>query len=96
MEVQDIIRSVSSIVKKHLPADSYSVMLFGSQARGDAYSTSDVDIAIVGDSPVPFRTMTEILEEKDAIPTLRKIDIVDLRSADAPFRESILSYAKRI
>ncbi len=71
-------------------------MLFGSQARGDAYPTSDIDIALAGDAPIPFGTMAQILEEKDAIPTLRKVDIIDLGSVDAPFRESILSYAKRI
>lgn len=96
MEVGDIIQATSTVVRRHLAPNAYALVLFGSHAKGDAYPTSDVDIGIVGREPVPFPTMTKILEEKDEIPTLRKIDLVDLQAMSDAFRENVLSYAKRL
>ncbi len=96
MEAREIIPLIVALIRKHLAPETYQILLFGSQVRGDAYPTSDVDIGIVGDHPVPFHTMAQILDEKDALPTLRTIDVVDLGAVDVPFRESVLSYAKRI
>jgi predicted nucleotidyltransferase len=96
MNEQDIIQKVIAIIQKHLSRGAYSFSLFGSHARGDNYAGSDIDIGILGKNPVPYEIMTRIIEEKDELLTLRKIDIVDLQSVDAPFRENVLSYAKRI
>jgi len=96
MNEQDIIEEVKKIIQKYLSNSEYSIALFGSQARGEQYAGSDIDIGILGKNSVPYEIMVKIIEEKDDLPTLRKIDIVDLQSVDAPFRENVLSYAKRI
>ena len=96
MDKRDIIEGVKNIIQRHLAGGGFDVFLFGSQARRDHYLTSDIDIGILGKSIVPKEAMFKILEEKEEIPTLRGIDIVDLQLTDAPFREDVLSYAKRI
>jgi predicted nucleotidyltransferase len=45
-----------------LPVDVY---LFGSWARGEAGRTSDIDIAILSDQPLPVRLLSELREELD-------------------------------
>lgn len=49
------------------------VILFGSRARGDCTSKSDIDLAISGECPYAFE---EDLEER--CPTLLKFDFVNL------------------
>jgi hypothetical protein len=38
--------------------------------------------------------MLRIRSDISGIPTLRRIDVVDLQSVDEKFREEVLSYAK--
>ena len=94
MEKDVIILKITEIIEKNLPG--YEVFLFGSQARGDDVKMSDIDIAIQGPQKVPREIFLKILDEMDEIPTLRKIDVVDLRAADEVFRKEILTYAQRI
>ena len=93
MQPQDIISEVVSIIKTRLP-QGYKILLFGSWARGDALSTSDIDIGILGRERVPWEVMTQILESAGEIPTLRTIDIVDLLGKEEAFRKNVLKYAK--
>jgi predicted nucleotidyltransferase len=95
MEIQQIISQVTLIIRKYLSKD-YSIVLFGSFAKGDNLPTSDIDIGVVGTSKVPFPIMAKILREVDDIRTLRSIDVVDLLTLDEPFRANILSHAKEI
>ena len=88
-------RSVE-VIKKHLPQSGWRLCLFGSQASGTATPTSDVDIAIIGDRPVPWKIMVAIREDIDVIPTLRSIDVVDVCSADEGFRENILAQGQML
>lgn len=93
MEKEDIIKEVASIISKHL-ASNYKILLFGSWAKGDALETSDIDIAILGEKKVPWDLMVKIRQEIDNLPTLRKIDVVDLNSVEDRFKNSVLQYAK--
>jgi len=85
MKTQVIIDAVCAIVRRHLDP-SYRVILFGSQARGDARDTSDIDIGILGAKEVPWDTYLAIRREVEGIRTLRHIDVVDLRSVRGAFR----------
>ena len=95
MEVLSIIQAANSIIRAHVTPE-YKTVLFGSHAQGNALPTSDIDIGIIGPDRVPFSVMTKILDKIEEIPTLRKIDIVDLRTVDIMFQKNVLSYAKRI
>jgi predicted nucleotidyltransferase len=95
MEVAQIIQEIVSIVKRRAPEET-QVVLFGSWANGTAQKTSDVDIGLLGKEPLPSLTMTQIINEVSALPTLRKIDIVDLNTVDARFKESALKNHKML
>ena len=92
--VRDILDMVTKIVRRHLPDHSYRILLFGSWARSDAMPTSDIDIGILGKQPVNDLTMARIREELDELPTLRKVEIVDLQAVDDRFREHVVQHAE--
>lgn len=95
MDKEVIIKEVVKIIRNHL-SDDYKILLFGSWAQGDALETSDIDVGILGKTEVPWDSMAQILREVDAIPTLRKIDIVDFNLVEINFRENALKCAKAL
>jgi predicted nucleotidyltransferase len=96
MEKDEIIKEAVGVIRRYLPPEEFKVLLFGSWARGDAEERSDVDIGILGLRAVDDMLMLRIKGEIRAIPTLRRIDVVDLNQTDENFREEILSYAKSL
>jgi len=58
--------------------DIQLVILFGSAAKGLTHSRSDIDLAILGSSPLDFIGMTN---ELMALLETSRIDVVDLRRA---------------
>lgn len=90
---EEIIKAVGDITKEELPAE-YRTVLFGSWAQENARPTSDIDIGIVGDRPVPHELMVRIRAQVESIPTLRKVDVVDLQTVDPRFREVAIKQAK--
>ena len=94
MDKEEVIREILDIIHRHLPRGEFKVMLFGSWAKDTAAPTSDIDIGILGPSPIDEMLLLRIKGEIRAIPTLRRIDIVDLNRSDESFREEVLSYAK--
>lgn len=95
METNALIKIVKNKIKTKLPR-GYKILLFGSWAKNEAQKTSDIDIGIWGKKKVPWKIMTQILEEKEKIPTLRKIDIVDINAMEKKFKKEVLKYAKII
>ncbi|MBI5306641.1 nucleotidyltransferase domain-containing protein [Candidatus Wolfebacteria bacterium] len=90
-----LIQEIVKIIRKRLSRD-YRVLLFGSWAKGNALETSDIDIGILGKEEISWNEMAKIKDEVDDIPTLRKIDIVDLISTEVKFKENVLKYAKAL
>lgn len=95
MDIQKTIRAVAKQTKSELPS-GYRVLLFGSWAEGSARAGSDIDIGILGVKPVSQRTLVQIRQKVDDLPTLRKIDIVDLSSTSERFRMRALKHAKQL
>lgn len=93
MQINSLIKIVKNKIKTKLPR-GYKILLFGSWAKREAWKTSDLDIGIWGGKKVPWKIMTQILEEKEKIPTLRKIDIVDLNATEKRFKNNVLKHAK--
>lgn len=94
MQIESIINEAVQIIRKYLPKEIYKIYLFGSLARGDALNTSDIDIAILGKEKVDFEIMSKILREKEAIKTLRSIDIIDLNTKNDDFKNKALKEGK--
>ncbi|MBI2591271.1 MAG: nucleotidyltransferase domain-containing protein [Candidatus Brennerbacteria bacterium] len=95
MESNKIIKKTTSVIRRRL-SPGYKLFLFGSFAQKKAHQTSDIDIAILGKEKVSRRTMSLILEEVDNISTLRKIEIVDLKTKNKVFKDAVLKYAKSL
>ena len=96
MEREEILREILKIIRRYLPEKDFKIFLFGSWAKESAEPTSDIDIGILGKESVEGLVLIRIKCEIEAIPTLRKIDVVDLKAVDDKFREGVLSYAKQL
>lgn len=95
MEKKDIIKQATAIIRQNLAAD-YKILLFGSQAKGNALETSDIDIGILGEQEAPWEAMVKIKAAVEGIPTLRQVDIVDLMAAGEEFRNRVLVSAQEL
>ncbi len=91
MEVKEVIEEVKQILKRYLPK-GYRIYLFGSWAKGNAEERSDIDIAILGERELDWMAFSKIKEKIEDIPTLRKIDVVDLKAVGRQFREEVLKH----
>ena len=91
-EIKHILEMIITAMRKHVPKE-YSILLFGSWAQSVATPTSDIDIAIYGPERIDSVIMARIREDIEDIPTLRKIDIVDVNASDKNFRERIVNKA---
>ena len=68
---------VLEILRKHVP--DREVWAFGSRVKGTAWRFSDLDLAIAGDTPLPFDVRGGMAE--------------DFSESDLPFRVDILDWA---
>ena len=75
---------------------AHRVVLFGSRARGDARPRSDFDVAVVGATPLPLADFYQLADQIEKIPTLYKIDWVDLARTSPKFQQSALQHQKVI
>lgn len=75
---------------------SRRVVLFGSRAQGTARSRSDYDVAVVGDTPLPLKDFYEIETALEELPTLFRIDWVDMARVDPLFKQRALQHQKII
>ena len=93
METEQIIQEARRLIKGELD-EKHQAFLFGSWAKGTATSKSDVDIAIDGEQSLSDEQLSALRRLLETIPTLRKIDLIDLRRVDAEFRQDVLEHAK--
>ena len=84
---------IKAILARVLRGKSCTVYLFGSRAAGAATASSDFDIAVLATEDISreLSIAREMLEESN-IPF--KVDLVDLRSASAAFRQQIPTQGK--
>lgn len=79
-----------ALLREHRP-DTGIVYLFGSRARGDACATSDIDVALLCDTPVPPLERFD-LQESIAAALHTSVDLVDLRAASTVLRAQVLEH----
>jgi len=90
-DIQPILTRIVQVVRRYLPEESHRVLLFGSWVTLEAAPTSDIDIAIAGATAVDPAVMSEIHEDIEKLPTLRKIQVIDVQHVHDRFRDRILS-----
>jgi type I restriction enzyme S subunit len=80
-------RIVHAILRRTLP--DRSVWAFGSRVRGTARPYSDLDLAILGDEPVPIAAMAAAKEAFSESDLPWRVDLVDWASLSPRFRQII-------
>ena len=78
---------VRRILLRHVP--EHDVWAFGSRARGRAKPYSDLDLAVVGDRPLPLAVSAALAEEFSESDLPWKVDIVDWATTGEAFRRII-------
>ena len=83
---------IADVMRRFAPQlRGHKVVLFGSRARGTGRPRSDFDVGVIGDDPLPVKVFYEIDTMLEALPTLYKIDWVDLNKAAPSLRERALA-----
>jgi type I restriction enzyme S subunit len=84
---------VQAILLRHVPGRE--VRAFGSRAGAKGGSRvkkfSDLDLAVLGDQPIPLRTLAALADEFMESELPYKVDIVDWATTSARFRSIIES-----
>lgn len=92
--IHNVMQELEKIFNKYSDIDK--VVLFGSRARGDYKSTSDIDLCIFGNS-LSKRDRYSILDDIDEIETFYSFDVVFFDELDEePIKESVLRDMKKI
>lgn len=90
---QKYLEQVRQIVLNTLGDAKVQVFLFGSRARGEARTGSDVDVGLLGEQPVPPATLAKIREALELSHVPYEVDVVDLRCAEEDFVRTALQEA---
>jgi len=82
-----------AMIREAVPG-TIAVYLFGSRARGDAGGQSDVDLAVLGTTPLDPLARFELQERVAGALRAVSVDLVDLRRASAVLRVQVLEHAQ--
>ena len=77
------------VMRSHLAGRNVRVRLFGSRARGDSRTWSDIDVAVQANPALPAGVLSAWREALEGSSCLLNVDVVDWNDADAALRESI-------
>lgn len=86
--------TVRRILQRLVP--DREVWAFGSRVDGRAWAFSDLDLAIVGDAPLPTARRAELREAFVESDLPWKVDLVDLASSSDTFRRIVQSRRVRL
>ncbi len=78
---------VSGILRAFLPGRE--IWAFGSRATGTAKPYSDLDLALIGETPLPLDTLAALREAFSESDLPWKVDLVDWATTNATFRKVI-------
>ncbi len=76
--------------------DSVRVFWFGSWVNGTAVEHSDVDIGLLSSEPIQALQMDRILAKIEELPTLRRIDLIDVSQASEAMRQRVLAGGREL
>jgi predicted nucleotidyltransferase len=79
--------TVKSILERRVP--DREVWAFGSRVQGKARKFSDLDLAILGETPLPLPVVAALANDFDDSDLPVKVDIVDWALVSPAFREII-------
>ena len=80
---------VQAVLKKNVP--QRIVWAFGSRVKGTAKPYSDLDLAVVGDTPLSWMELAGLADDFSNSDLPWKVDIVDWANTSEEFRKVILA-----
>jgi len=81
---------------RNLLGPTVDVYWFGSWPKGEARPGSDIDVALVGQHPLPLETIALLREAIDNLPTLLSVDLVDVSSVSPRLRKEVLEMGVKL
>ncbi|MDP2359480.1 MAG: nucleotidyltransferase domain-containing protein [bacterium] len=75
---------VLAVLRQHAP--DREVRVFGSRARGDARRMSDLDLALMGDHPLPLAVLADLREAFAESDLSFRVDLLDWARTSDHFR----------
>lgn len=81
------LETVQAILAKHVP--KLEVRAFGSRVQGTARNTSDLDLAIMTDTPITILNMADLREAFSESDLPFNVDIIDWATTHTNFRQLI-------
>lgn len=91
----ELLECVKKIIYNYLGTD-VQIVLFGSRASGKAVSSSDYDIGLRASQPIDPLIMARVYAAIEELPTLRKIEIVDLTKVTKRFYATAMQHTRAI
>jgi len=79
--------AVRDILRRHAPGRS--IVAFGSRVRGTAKPFSDLDLAVLGETPLAPEALRALNEAFSSSDLPIRVDVVDLASASPAFRKVV-------
>jgi len=79
--------TVKSILERRVP--DREVWVFGSRVKGTARKFSDLDLAILGETPLSLIALARLADDFDDSDLPFKVDVVDWALVSPAFREII-------
>lgn len=84
----DHLAMVRAILRRHLP--DREVWAFGSRAKGTARGISDLDLCVIGETPLPYEISARLRYDFSESDIPYTVDVVDWATTSESFREIIL------
>ena len=79
--------TVRAILREHAPG--CQALAFGSRVTGEARRYSDLDIAVVGDTPLGFEAIGLLMEAFEESDLPIRVDVLDWLAISDSFRKAI-------
>lgn len=83
----DLWAIVRDILRRHVP--QYDVWAFGSRTKAKVKPYSDLDLAIISDTPLPLKISARLAEDFSESDLPWRVDVVDWATTSATFRKII-------
>ncbi|MFB6307374.1 MAG: nucleotidyltransferase family protein [Flavobacteriales bacterium] len=94
MNNEEIKKRATKIIRHHL-GKNVKIYLFGSQAKGNTGTGSDIYIAVSA-SKENREAFMKIKRELSELPTLKKIDVINLSFTKDKFKDHIFKHAVKL
>lgn len=83
---------VQDILRHYLP--DREVRVFGSRVTGKVKPYSDLDLAVMGDTPLTLTQLADLTEAFDESDLPWKVDVVDWATTSPSFREIVARHSE--